>query len=262
MNHSGDAAEQIVRMSLEGTDIALRLTGSAAKNIAILMYSIIKGEQQSKGKARLTNMLKSGKELKVFTVKNGDLKKFQEEAKKYGVLYCVMKDKDNKNPDAIVDVMARAEDASKISRIMERFELSTVDRATVQTNVAPIKDGEKPELDIGVMDKDEIDKLLDDVLAKPLQKEEQTQNPQQAKMEKSPPSELSSKKPKTLAEGATKTDKPSVREKLRDIKNSRKAEEEKAPVRDDKDKAVKKPTTSQTKHTQPTKKKPKKSKER
>ena len=34
MNNSGDAAEQIVRMSLEGTEVALRLTGSAAKNIA------------------------------------------------------------------------------------------------------------------------------------------------------------------------------------------------------------------------------------
>ena len=34
MNNTGDAAEQIVRMSLEGTEVALRLTGSAAKNIA------------------------------------------------------------------------------------------------------------------------------------------------------------------------------------------------------------------------------------
>ncbi len=31
MNTSGDAAEQIVRMSLEGTEVALKLTGSAAK---------------------------------------------------------------------------------------------------------------------------------------------------------------------------------------------------------------------------------------
>ena len=31
-------------------------------------------------------MLRSGKELKVFAVKNGDLKKFTQEAKKYGVL--------------------------------------------------------------------------------------------------------------------------------------------------------------------------------
>ena len=42
MNSSGDAAEQIVRMSLEGTEVALRLTGSAAKNIAAALYTIMR----------------------------------------------------------------------------------------------------------------------------------------------------------------------------------------------------------------------------
>jgi len=37
MNNGGDAAEQIVRLSLEGFEVAVRLTGSAAKNIAILV---------------------------------------------------------------------------------------------------------------------------------------------------------------------------------------------------------------------------------
>ena len=36
--------------------------------------------------ARLTNMIKSGKELKVFSIPNKDLKKFTEQAKRYGVL--------------------------------------------------------------------------------------------------------------------------------------------------------------------------------
>ena len=80
MNTSGEAAEQIVRMSLEGFEVAARITGAGAKNIAILLYSILKEEKKTKGKARLTNMLRSGKELKVFTVKNGDLKKFTQEA--------------------------------------------------------------------------------------------------------------------------------------------------------------------------------------
>ena len=40
MTNSGDAAEQIVRMSLEGTEVALRLSGSAAKNIAVALYTI------------------------------------------------------------------------------------------------------------------------------------------------------------------------------------------------------------------------------
>ena len=121
MNTGGEAAEQIVRMSLEGFEVAAKITGAGAKNIAILLYSILKEEKKTKGKARLTNMLRSGKELKVFTVKNEDLKTFTQEAKKYGVLYCVLADRKNKDPNAEVDVIARAEDASKISRIVERF---------------------------------------------------------------------------------------------------------------------------------------------
>ena len=118
MNTGGEAAEQIVRMSLEGFEVAAKITGAGAKNIAILLYSILKEEKKTKGKARLTSMLRSGKELKVFTVKSGDLKKFTQEAKKYGVLYCVLTDRKNKDPNAEVDVIARAEDASKISCIM------------------------------------------------------------------------------------------------------------------------------------------------
>ena len=96
MNYGGDAAEQVVRMSLEGVEVAARITGTGAKNIAILLAAVLKEEQKTKGKARLTNMLKSGKELKVYTIQNQDLKKFSEEAKRYGVLYCVLKDKNDK----------------------------------------------------------------------------------------------------------------------------------------------------------------------
>ena len=108
MNTSGDAAEQIVRMSWEGFEVAAKITGAGAKNIAVLLYAILKEEKKTKGKARLTNMLRSGKELKVFTVKQSDLKKFTQEAKKYGVLYCVLTDRQNKDPNAEVDVIARA----------------------------------------------------------------------------------------------------------------------------------------------------------
>lgn len=155
MNTGGEAAEQIVRMSLEGFEVAAKITGAGAKNIAILLYSILKEEKKTKGKARLTSMLRSGKELKVFTVKNGDLKKFTQEAKKYGVLYCVLTDRKNKDPNAEVDVIARAEDASKISRIVERFNLASVDTASIVTEAEKSKDAKdgQPEPDIGVQER-------------------------------------------------------------------------------------------------------------
>ena len=86
-SYSADAAEQVVRMSLEGAEVAVRLAGTGAKHLAILLYSILKDQKKTRGKIRLTNMLRSGKELKVFAVVDGDLPKFCEEAKKYGVLY-------------------------------------------------------------------------------------------------------------------------------------------------------------------------------
>ena len=56
MYNSGDAAEQIVRISLEGTEVALKLTGSAAKNIAAMIYTVLKNrdKNKTKGRQRLT----------------------------------------------------------------------------------------------------------------------------------------------------------------------------------------------------------------
>ena len=113
MSYSGDAAEQVVRMSLETGEVAVRLAGSGAKQLAILLYAILREQKKTAGKARLTNMLRSGKELKVFAVKDSDLPLFCREAKKYGILYCVLKDRDA--TDGLTDIMARAEDASNVT---------------------------------------------------------------------------------------------------------------------------------------------------
>ena len=260
MNTGGEAAEQIVRMSLEGFEVAARITGAGAKNIAILLYSILKEEQKTKGKARLTNMLRSGKELKVFTVKSGDLKKFTQEAKKYGVLYCVLADRKNKDPNAEVDVIARAEDASKISRIVERFDLASVDTASIVTEAEKSRDAKdgQPEPDIGVQEKAEKDKLLDALMGKPMQKEENAPNPSVAKTEKSPLSEPTSKQQRKPAEGATmaKAEKPSVREELRKIKESRKEQEaDVSPAKEKSPDRAKKPPAGKTEHKQPQKRK-------
>lgn len=269
MNTGGEAAEQIVRMSLEGFEVAAKITGAGAKNIAILLYSILKEEKKTKGKARLTSMLRSGKELKVFTVKNADLAKFTQEAKKYGVLYCVLADRKNKDPNAEVDVIARAEDASKISRIVERFNLASVDTASIVTEAEKSRDAKdgQPEPEIGVQEKAEKDKLLDALMGKPVQKEENAPNPSVAKTEKSPLSEPTSEQPRKSAEGATMTKdgKPSVREELRKIKESRKEQEADASPTLDKEKSsdrAKKQPAGKTEHKQPQRKKKKpKSKE-
>ena len=148
MSYSGEAADQVVRLSLNGVEVAAKLSGSAAKQLAIMIYAILKDQKKTKGKIRLTNMLRSGKELKVFAVKDGDLQKFCEEAKKYGVLYCVLKDKNA--TDGITDIMVRAEDAAKVNRIFTRFGLATVDLASLKTELVKEQNKARTEEDADV----------------------------------------------------------------------------------------------------------------
>lgn len=49
MNYGGDAADQIVRYSLEGTEVALKLTGEAAKNFAVFAAAVLRDQKVQKG---------------------------------------------------------------------------------------------------------------------------------------------------------------------------------------------------------------------
>ena len=173
MNTSGEAAEQVMRMSLEGAEILIKLTGSGAKNAAVLLYSIYKEQNKTRGKERLTNMLRSGKPLKVYTFKRDNLEKFKEVAKEYGILYTVLKEKEDK--DGVFDVLVRADDDSKLARVIERFKFSGVDTAEVRTSMQKER-AEKGEAARTAPVKEEESKES----AEEPEKEEDTTEPEQA----------------------------------------------------------------------------------
>ncbi len=223
MNTAGDAAEQIVKMSLNGVEVAAKITGAGAKELAMMIYTILKDQKKTKGKTRLTNMLRSEKPLKVFAVKDSELELFCKEAKKYGVLYCVLKDKDAS--DGLTDIMVRAEDASKINRIFERFNLATVDVGEVRSEIErqrqeqaqQKKDGEIPTPE-RTQTEERTDAFLDQLMAKPPNApEQQNENPTDGRVAKSRQSEPTS----ATREGATRgthDPRPSVREELKQIR--------------------------------------------
>ena len=223
-SYSGEAAEQVVRMSLEGAEVAVKLAGTGAKHLAILLYAILKDQKKTRGKVRLTNMLRSGKELKVFAVMDGDLQKFCEEAKKYGVLYTVLKDRDS--TDGLTDVMVRAEDASKINRIFERFHLTTVDMGSVKAQIEQAREEKTQEQmdDLPPRPLTEQEKK-EEFIEKMFQKEEPAveapaPNPGEGNATKFPPSgpfsEPTRDRRSPSGDGAER--RPSVRQKLRDLR--------------------------------------------
>lgn len=225
--NSSESAEAIVKMSLEGLEVAAKITGQGAEKLAVLLYTIAKDKQMTKGKTNLNNMLKSGNPLQIFSLKEDQLKKFHEESKKYGVLYTALVDKKHPDMDGMVDIMVRAEDAPKVNRIVERFKLSTVDVASIKSEIEKDKIEEmiNDAKERGVEVKSDEEKLADDIMSKPIKKEEnEVSNPNVAKTEKNPLSEPSLENKKNLGV-ATKLKKPSVRETLKRIKDEFKTKE-------------------------------------
>lgn len=225
MNAGGETADQVVRMSLQGIEvaanIALKIGGAATKSLAATLYAMLNDKKKVKGAARLNSMLQSGKELKVFAIRHEDLKIFCQEAKRYGVLYSVLKEKNN--TDGICDIMVRAEDASKISRIADKFELATVDTKAMRESILSEREGQ-PLKDVPVMSDEEHDSLIDSLMASTKQEEKKessfNENPTTARPEKTSdvPSEHISKRA-NVAEDTS--DRPSVRQELKQIKSER-----------------------------------------
>lgn len=234
--NSADTADQMMKMTLEGIEVAaeigLKAGGTAAKSLAVTLYAILTDNKKIKGRTNLDNMLKSGKELKVFAIHHSDLEKFCTEAKHYGVLYSVLKEKNN--TDGIVDIMVRAGDASKISRMVDKFDLATIDTKAIRESVLSQKD-------IKPMSDEEHDALLSKLM------DEKT-NPELARMSKDgTPFEPSSKtlkkenKKKAVARkrSIATTDRPSVRKELQEIKQEKlKSAAPKMPVKNKSKKKV------------------------
>ena len=249
MNTSGEAADQVVRMSLEVGEAALKISGEGAKQLAVLLYAILKEQKKTKGRARLETLVRSGKPLTVFSVKESDLKKFVQEAKRYGILYCAVRDPKGSS-DGMVDIMVKEEDAPRINRIVERFKFASVtEAAQIKTEIqksreekaqakgekaAPGKEKTKeppekkpspektqagepqsqPEPEKDRPGKSQEDLLVDELLGTPVQKEGgQQQNPSSGRAAKSRQSEPISGKQRKTAEGTSKLYQPATPEK-------------------------------------------------
>ncbi len=238
MNTSAEAADQIVRMSLNGVEVAAKLTGAGAEKLTKMIYAILKEQKKTKGKIRLTNMLKSGKALKIFQVNDNDLSKFCSAAKKYGVLYTVLKDKNSK--DGKTEIMVRAEDSAKVAHIYERFKIATVDMASVESTIEKDRKKEKNSQSVSEKmgkEKTKEDKLIDEILNKPNPSKDEIQNTNPTTARKKTNENLSEPYSKNK-KGQSKDDldrstakKPSVRKELNDIRKEQENRKENKATR-------------------------------
>jgi hypothetical protein len=116
---NGETAELVVKEGIQITESAVKLAGLGAKNLAALLIAIAKDNPKLSGKTGLKRLIQDGEELTIFSVKQEDLKGFQMESKRYGVLFYPVINKVEKT--GTVEIMAKAKDAKQINRIFERM---------------------------------------------------------------------------------------------------------------------------------------------
>ncbi len=119
MNTSGEVADLMVKEGLQITEEVVKLTGLGAKNLAAIVIALLKEDNKLQGKTNLKKLLKSDKPLCIMQIKESDIKKFNTEANKYGVLFTAVKD--NTNDSGLCDIIAKQEDVTKLNYIMEKM---------------------------------------------------------------------------------------------------------------------------------------------
>ena len=115
----GEAADQIVRMMLSGTEAVVRLSGLALKNLLALTMALAHNRKTLSGKVNMGKMLRETRDLRRFPMTNQQYKQFKELAKKHKLLFSVIRDKDGRGK--LMDVILPVTELDRANAIFERI---------------------------------------------------------------------------------------------------------------------------------------------
>lgn len=120
MTTSGsDAAETMVRMALSGTEVSVKLTASAAKNLLAISIALAKNHKKLYGKTKLRKMLKETRDIRVFQMSAAQFKRFETHARRYKILYASVRDRTGQG--GAIDLILPATELERANRIFERI---------------------------------------------------------------------------------------------------------------------------------------------
>lgn len=146
MSQGGDTADLMVKEGIEIAEAAVKLTALGMKNLAALVLAMAKDEHKVSGLTNISRMLKDGSKLKVFELGSGDIDRFAQAAKSYGVLFTLIDDPGTDRADVVV----REGDVQLVCRIFERIGYATPQgKEDVEKNANPRAPSERKSAERG-----------------------------------------------------------------------------------------------------------------
>ena len=119
MSEASEAAEQVVRMMLSGSEVAVRLSGSALKNGAALVLALAKNHKKVFGKINLSKMLGMTRDIRTFTMTPKQFSEYKKRARKMKLLYSAVQDKHDRT--APVDVILPTYELERANIVFEQI---------------------------------------------------------------------------------------------------------------------------------------------
>jgi hypothetical protein len=108
---------EIIHLTLQGMELTLRVTGSGARDAAAFLETLQRENFRSGGRIRLLQMLRSGEELRLFSLPGRQLRAFSRLARRYGLAYCVRM---HQKGGGTAQILTRACDVPRVQRILEQ----------------------------------------------------------------------------------------------------------------------------------------------
>lgn len=119
MDVSAEAADVVVRESIQATEAAAKLALEGMKNVAALLLAIAKQDMKVVGKTTAKRLARDSAPAVVIPIRAEDRAEFQKMAKAYGVLYfMVQKRSDDRG---MINVVSNQNYAAQLNAIMEQM---------------------------------------------------------------------------------------------------------------------------------------------
>ncbi|GAB2046429.1 hypothetical protein AGATL06_29290 [Agathobaculum sp. TL06] len=137
----GEAADQLVRMMLSGGEVAVRLSGSAAKNLLALSLALAKNHKKICGKINMGRMLRETRDVRTFPMTQKEYQTFQKEAREKKLLYAAIKETHDPNDkNSMVDVVMPVTEVERANLVFEKMQYKQPGTNQQQEQDAPSKE--------------------------------------------------------------------------------------------------------------------------
>ncbi len=141
MGEIGEAAE-ILKVTIEGAEVAFKLMGTGVKGIRALagLIKYLIDRDKLEGKTSMIKLLRQGSDLQVFKFDEDQIKTFERYAKRYGILYTKLPDINKE--DGMTEILFHTDSLPRVLALQEKMKVGRVTSLEEY-----ISNGKKEEID-------------------------------------------------------------------------------------------------------------------